>query len=99
MFFTEARRLLDDPSSYTIEIAHHQVQAIRLMPYEPKDEDEIRIFIKKCPDFNVAYKHLQKLTKERMERVSYQCSCFKDQLIKQFLAYRKCCTYSPTTEH
>jgi hypothetical protein len=72
MFFIEARRLLPDPKGYTLDHAHDQVQAIRLMHYETDDPEELRTFIKKCPTFECAYSHLQGLTRDRVEKVSYQ---------------------------
>ncbi len=72
MFFIEARRLLPDSKDYTLDNAHDQVQAIRLMHYETDDPKKLRTFIEKCPTFELAYSHLQGLTRERVEKVSYQ---------------------------
>jgi hypothetical protein len=70
MFFIEAYHLLGSPKDYTLENAHDQVQAIRLMHYEIDDENELRNFIKKYKTFDLAYTHLQKLTRDRVKNVS-----------------------------
>jgi hypothetical protein len=72
MFFVEARRLLGEPNDYTLDEAHHQVQAIRLMHYQTNDEKKLRNFIEKCKTFDLAYAHLRELARDRVIGVSYQ---------------------------
>jgi hypothetical protein len=72
MFFVEARRLLGESDDYTLDEAHHQVQAIRLMHYETNDEKKLRNFIEKCKTFDLAYAHLRELARDRVIGVSYQ---------------------------
>jgi hypothetical protein len=72
MFYVEARRFCDNPTDYTFERAHDQVQAIRLMHYETNNEEKLRTFIQKCTNFDRAYAHLQELARDRVTGVSYR---------------------------
>jgi len=70
MFYSEARGLIGNSENYTFDIAHDQVQAIRLMHYDSIDENNLAHFIRKCPTFDDAYSYLRRLAKERADRVS-----------------------------
>ena len=65
MFYSEACQLICDVKNYTYEIAHDQVQAIRLMCYYSDKQDELQELINYHQTFDDAYTYLQKLTKER----------------------------------
>ncbi len=71
MFYIEARRIARNPTNYTFDIAHDQVQAIRLMHFEIADKESLSNFINNCPTFEAAYSYLRQLAKERVQKVSY----------------------------
>ncbi len=71
MFYIEACRLAEDPAGYTLENAHDQVQAIRLMHYVEVDKEDIRDFVRKCRTFEHAHSYLRQLAKRQMNAVSY----------------------------
>lgn len=54
--------------SYTMEHAHDQVQAIRMLRFETEDEDEFRHYVEKYHTYNDACAHLQSLLRVRLER-------------------------------
>ncbi len=76
MFYVEATRLIDNLENYTIENAHEQVQAIRLMHYDSPEEKKLLRFIDKYRTFEAAYSYLQQLARERVAEVSYRESYF-----------------------
>jgi len=71
MFYSEACRLITTLKDYTFDIAHDQVQAIRLMHYESDDEEHLVNFIKTCRTFDTAYSCLQRLASKRLKVMSY----------------------------
>jgi helix-turn-helix protein len=70
MFFSEALHLLGSSKNYTLENAHDQVQAIRLMHYETNSKEKLLTFIEECKTFESAYAHLQNLARDRVKKVS-----------------------------
>ena len=71
MFYSEACQLIGNVKNYTYEIAHDQVQAIRLMCYCSQESQELRELINHHQTFDDAYTFLQKLTKQRTNTVSH----------------------------
>ncbi len=78
MFYGEARRRLKNKSeNYTFDIAHDQVQAIRLMHYELDNEEDLLNLIENYRTFDTAYSYLQRLARKRVKEVSYWQSRLK----------------------
>ncbi|CAM4931547.1 unnamed protein product [Rotaria socialis] len=65
ILFSEASCWMDNPNGYTIDIAHDQVEAIRLTHYNSQDSDQLYKFIRKNKTFDEAYIYLQNLAKEQ----------------------------------
>ncbi|CAF2043353.1 unnamed protein product [Rotaria magnacalcarata] len=65
ILFSEASYWMNNPSAYTVDIAHDQVEAIRLTHYNSQDPQQLYTFIKKNRTFDDAYTYLQNLAKEQ----------------------------------
>ncbi|CAF4761925.1 unnamed protein product, partial [Rotaria sp. Silwood1] len=71
MFYSEASRWMDNPNDYTVDNAHDQVQAIRLMHYASEDEYGLHRLMKNYRTFDDAFYYLQSLARQRAQTVSY----------------------------
>ena len=98
MFYSQARNLIRD-DKYTYEIAHEQVQAIRLMGHEIDDEDDLVYFIENCRTFDDAYAHLRKLASKRVTEVSCSKSRLLYKMLKLNLVQNKSSNFQNITRH
>lgn len=68
MFFAESKRWISVGTNYTYDMAHNQVQAIRLLNYSTDDEEVLCRLVNQCPDFKSAHSFLKK----QKQQVSYE---------------------------
>lgn len=67
LFYIYMNGLIGEETSYTVEDAHEQVSAIRLLHFETNDEEKLKHFAKRYKKFDDAYAHLQELIRKREE--------------------------------
>ncbi|CAF1200057.1 unnamed protein product [Rotaria sordida] len=74
IFYSEACQMMGNQENYTVDNAHDQVQAVRLMHYSSEDKNELYRLIKNYRTFDDAYSYLQSLTRQRAKIFSSTAS-------------------------